>query len=55
MTEAYIKTYAFLSYIAQSAGLLYFMAIFTGMAIYAFWPSNKSKFEEAASMPLRED
>jgi cytochrome c oxidase cbb3-type subunit IV len=50
-----IETYAFLAHIAQSAGILYFMAIFGCMAIYAFWPSNKAKFEEAASMPLRED
>jgi cytochrome c oxidase cbb3-type subunit IV len=50
-----IETYAFLTHLAQSAGLLYFMAIFIGMAVYAFWPSNKAKFEEAASMPLRED
>ena len=49
------ETYAFLAHLAQSAGLLYFMVIFSGMAIYAFWPSNKAKFDEAAAMPLRED
>jgi cytochrome c oxidase cbb3-type subunit 4 len=49
------ETYALLAHIAQSAGLLYFMAIFIGMAAYAFWPSNKAKFDEAAAMPLRED
>jgi cytochrome c oxidase cbb3-type subunit IV len=49
------ETYAFLANIAQSAGLLYFMAIFGGMALYAFWPSNKAKFDDAAAMPLRED
>jgi cytochrome c oxidase cbb3-type subunit IV len=49
------ETYAFLAHLAQSAGLLYFMAIFIGMAAYAFWPSNKAKFDKAASMPLRED
>jgi cytochrome c oxidase cbb3-type subunit IV len=55
MTETYTLTYAFLAHVAQSAGLLYFMAIFTGMAVYAFWPKNKAKFDEAAAMPLRED
>ncbi len=49
------ETYAFLAHIAQSAGLLYFMAIFTGMAIYAFWPSNKAKFDQAAAIPLSDD
>jgi cytochrome c oxidase cbb3-type subunit IV len=49
------ETYAFLAYIAQSAGLLYFMAIFSGMAIYALWPSNKAKFDRAAAIPLQED
>jgi cytochrome c oxidase cbb3-type subunit 4 len=49
------ETYTFLANLAQSAGLLYFMAIFIGMAAYAFWPSNKAKFEDAAAMPLRED
>ncbi|MGL4441901.1 MAG: cbb3-type cytochrome c oxidase subunit 3 [Bosea sp. (in: a-proteobacteria)] len=50
-----IETYAFLTHLAQSAGLLYFMAIFCGMAIYAFWPSNKSKFDHAAAIPLSDD
>jgi cytochrome c oxidase cbb3-type subunit IV len=49
------ETYTFLAHIAQSAGLLYFMAIFLGMALYAFWPSNKTKFDQAAAMPLQED
>ena len=50
-----VETYAFLTHFAQSAGLLYFMAIFCGMAIYAFWPSNKSKFDRAAAIPLSDD
>jgi cytochrome c oxidase cbb3-type subunit IV len=49
------ETYAFLAHVAQSAGLLYFMAIFCGMALYAFWPSNKARFDQAAAMPLQED
>jgi cytochrome c oxidase cbb3-type subunit IV len=49
------ETHAFLAHLAQSAGLLYFMGIFCGMAVYAFWPSNKAKFDQAAAMPLRED
>jgi cytochrome c oxidase cbb3-type subunit IV len=49
------ETYALLAHLAQSAGLLYFMAIFVGMAVYAFWPSNKAKFDKAAAMPLQEE
>lgn len=49
------ETYAFLASIAQSAGILYFMAIFIGMAAYAFWPANKDKFDAAARMPLQDD
>lgn len=49
------ETYTFLAQVAQSAGLFYFIAIFSGMALYAFWPSNKAKFDDAAAMPLRED
>jgi cytochrome c oxidase cbb3-type subunit IV len=50
-----IETYAFLTHFAQSVGLLYFMAIFIGMAIYAFWPSNKATFDGAARIPLQDD
>jgi cytochrome c oxidase cbb3-type subunit 4 len=50
-----IETYTFLANIAQSAGILYFMAIFCGMTFYALWPSNKTKFDAAARMPLQDD
>lgn len=49
------ETYVFLANIAQSAGILYFMAIFIGMAVYALWPSNKDKFDAAARVPLQDD
>lgn len=47
--------YAFLAQIAQSVGVLYFMAIFLGVCVYALWPRNQSKFETAARLPLEED
>ncbi|MCU0818022.1 MAG: cbb3-type cytochrome c oxidase subunit 3 [Beijerinckiaceae bacterium] len=47
--------YAFLANIAQSVGVLYFMAIFLAVCIYALWPKNQSKFETAARLPLEED
>jgi len=47
--------YAFLANIAQSVGILYFMAIFLAVCIYALWPKNQAKFENAARLPLEED
>lgn len=49
------STYQFLANIAQSVGVLYFMAIFIAISAYALWPSNAAKFDEAARMPLKED
>ena len=49
------STYQFLANVAQSVGVLYFMAIFIAISVYALWPSNAAKFDEAARMPLKED
>ena len=35
------------------AGL--FFGVFLLVIAYAFWPSRKKRFDEAARMPLRED
>ncbi len=40
---------------AASWGLLYFALIFLGAVAYAFWPSHRKTFEDAAQAPLRED
>jgi cytochrome c oxidase cbb3-type subunit 4 len=32
-----------------------FVAIFAAIVTYALWPRNKSVFDEASKMPLRED
>lgn len=32
-----------------------FVAIFLAIIAYAFWPRNKVAFDEAASLPLREE
>ncbi|MCC7347729.1 MAG: cbb3-type cytochrome c oxidase subunit 3 [Variibacter sp.] len=48
-------TYKLFAEFAQTWGLLYFVAVFLAVVLYAFWPSRKEKFEEAARMPLRED
>ena len=49
------STYQKLAEFAQSWGLIYFMAIFLGIVVYAFWPSNKKKFDEASRIPLDKD
>jgi cytochrome c oxidase cbb3-type subunit 4 len=48
-------TYEMLSAFARSAGTLYCFAMFMGVLVYALWPSNREKFNEAAHTPLRED
>jgi cytochrome c oxidase cbb3-type subunit IV len=50
-----MSTYSTLATFAQTAGLLYFVAMFLAVAGYAFWPRNKSRFDEAARIPLREE
>lgn len=44
-----VKTYA------AMAGLLIFIALFIGVLVYAFWPGNKARFEQARSIPLEKD
>jgi cytochrome c oxidase cbb3-type subunit 4 len=35
--------------------LLMFMPIFIGVAVWAYWPANKAKFDQYAQIPLQED
>ena len=48
-------TYQILAGFAQTGGLLYFVALFVAIALYALWPRNRSRFDEAARIPLSED
>jgi cytochrome c oxidase cbb3-type subunit IV len=48
-------TYRTLAEFAQTWGLAYFVAMFLVVLAYAFWPSRKQQFDDAARMPLRED
>jgi cytochrome c oxidase cbb3-type subunit 4 len=34
---------------AKSFGLFYLIALSIGVVIYAYWPSNKKRFDRAAS------
>jgi cytochrome c oxidase cbb3-type subunit IV len=50
-----IDTYKLLANFAQTWGLVYFVTVFALAVTYALWPSNKTRFDDAARMPLRED
>ncbi len=49
------QMYQFLASIAQSVGILYFMALFGLVVLYALWPRNRAKFERAAAVPLDDE
>jgi cytochrome c oxidase cbb3-type subunit 4 len=40
---------------AALIGLLIFIVLFAGVLIYTFWPSNRTRFEEARRIPLEDD
>lgn len=46
--------YEFLSQVAQTFGLLLFVAAFALILLYALAPGNKAKFRNAARLPLDE-
>ena len=48
-------TYEQVASITQVAALSLFVALFIGVLIYAFWPGNKKRFEQAARLPLEKD
>jgi cytochrome c oxidase cbb3-type subunit IV len=48
-------TYKVLAEFAQTWGLLYFVIVFLLVVAYAFWPTRKQRFEDAARIPLKDD
>jgi len=40
---------------AGGFGLIFFISAFVVVLVYALWPGNKRKFDDAARMPMRED
>ncbi len=40
---------------SKSYGLFYMMGFFAIVVIYAYWPSNKDKFDKAASRILEDE
>jgi cytochrome c oxidase cbb3-type subunit 4 len=48
-------TYETVVQLSQTATLIFFIVLFLAVVAYAFWPSNKAKFERAAQVPLERD
>jgi cytochrome c oxidase cbb3-type subunit 4 len=48
-------TYEQVASITQVAALVLFVVLFAGVLVYAFWPGNKKRFEDAARLPLEKD
>jgi cytochrome c oxidase cbb3-type subunit 4 len=48
-------TYMALAQFAQTWGLVYFVAMFVAVLVYALNPRRKQQFDEAARLPLKED
>lgn len=48
-------TYQTVAAFTQSLSLLIFFGLFIGVVVYAIWPGNSKKFEEASRMPLESD
>ena len=46
--------YDSLSSFAQTWGMMIFIALFAAAAVYAFWPKNQDKFDDAARVPLED-
>ena len=48
-------TYQAVAEFAQRWGLIYFVAIFAVVLVYALWPSRQKQFDDAANIPFKED
>ncbi len=48
-------SYESVANITQVGALLFFVALFIGVLVYAFWPGNKKRFEKDAQIPLQND
>jgi cytochrome c oxidase cbb3-type subunit 4 len=50
-----MTNYESISHLSDLTSLVYFVAFFAAALVYALWPRNKASFDEAATIPLRED
>ena len=44
-----------LVWFSKSFGLFYLLALSLGVVVYAYWPSNKKRFDEAADAILQDE
>ncbi|HEY6382926.1 MAG TPA: cbb3-type cytochrome c oxidase subunit 3 [Pseudolabrys sp.] len=44
-----------LVWFSKSFGLFYLIGLFLIVVVYAFWPSNKKQFDDAAKSILRDE
>ena len=47
-------THSAMAQLAETWGLAYLFVLFVLVLVYAFWPRNKSRFNAAAQIPLRD-
>jgi cytochrome c oxidase cbb3-type subunit IV len=48
-------TYDEVQEFVHSWGLVYFTLMFLAAAIYAYWPKNKKRFQDAARIPFEDE
>lgn len=48
-------SYEEIASLSGSVGLIFFIVLFAAVLVYALWPGNKRKFDEASRIPLKED
>ena len=48
-------TYETVVQLSQTTTLIFFLLLFLAVIAYVFWPSNKSRFDRAARIPLERD
>jgi cytochrome c oxidase cbb3-type subunit 4 len=47
--------HGFTVWFSKSIGLFYLMALSLAVVVYAYWPSNKARFDDAARSVLSEE
>ncbi len=48
-------TYQEATVLSQTVALILFVALFVAVIVYVYWPGNKTKFKDAAELPLGDD
>jgi cytochrome c oxidase cbb3-type subunit IV len=48
-------SYETVASVTQIAAMVFFIALFAVVVVYAFWPGNKKQFEKDAEIPLQKD